>query len=35
MCNLPNTRPGFYFGGFYSYPRERIGCPAPEGERVR
>ena len=25
---------GFYFGGFYFYPRQRIGCPAPEGERV-
>jgi len=30
-----NTRPGFYFYGFYFYPRKRIGCPAPGGERVR
>ena len=36
MRSYLNTRPGFYlFYGFYFYPRERIVCPAPGGERVR
>jgi hypothetical protein len=29
MHCVPDTRPGFYFGGFYFYPRKRIGGPAP------
>jgi len=27
-------RTGFYFGGFYFYPRKRMDAPRREGERV-